>query len=142
MAILGIRSRAELGGRLRSIACIAGDAVVASDRADEIARRNRRRVTIRQMMFLVAFWAVVLGAWRHCSWNAYCLERAQYHAGLEAFHSYEAWAGPVSPGPGGQPIGLTKRRPALAMYHARMRGKWERAAARPWVPVDPDPPPP
>jgi hypothetical protein len=142
MAILGIKSRAELGGRLRSIARISGEAVVASDEADEVARRNRRRVTIRHIMFLVAFWAVVLGAWRHCQWNAYCVERARYHAGLEAFHSYAVWPGPVSTGQGGPQIGPMKQRPELAIYHSRMRRKWERAAARPWVSVEPDPPPP
>ena len=27
-------------------------------------------------------------------------------------------------------------------YYAALRHKYERAAARPWLPVDPDPPPP
>ena len=31
---------------------------------------------------------------------------------------------------------------ALAAYHFRMRQKWDYAAARPWLPVEPDPPPP
>ena len=30
----------------------------------------------------------------------------------------------------------------LAEHNARLRHKWERAAARPWLPVAPDPPPP
>jgi hypothetical protein len=29
--------------------------------------------------------------------------------------------------------------PVMAAYHARMRAKWERAAARPWLSVEPDP---
>jgi hypothetical protein len=33
-------------------------------------------------------------------------------------------------------------KPEVAAYHSRMRRKWEQAAARPWLPVDPDPPPP
>jgi hypothetical protein len=30
----------------------------------------------------------------------------------------------------------------MADYHARMRRKWEYAAMRPWLPVEPDPPRP
>jgi hypothetical protein len=115
---------------------------VALEEWEARSRRDRRRITIRQLMFLIGCWAVVLGAWRHYRWNAYCMERAEYHAGLEAFHRYPSWPGAVSPGPGGRQIGLMKRRPELASYHSRMRQKWEHAAARPWLSVEPDPPPP
>lgn len=36
----------------------------------------------------------------------------------------------------------SERRGRRAAYHARMKQKYERAAARPWLTVAPDPPPP
>jgi hypothetical protein len=141
MATLGIKSQAELGGRLREIARIAADEAAARDAADALARRKRRRSTIRQMMFLVAFWAVILGGWRHYWWNAYCTERAQYHAGLEAFHR-NPQAVRMSAARAGRSRARFKPRPDLVAYHYQMRLKWERAAAQPWLSVEPDPPPP
>ena len=37
------------------------------------------------------------------------------------------------PWPGGPPF-----IPALTSYHSAMQAKWERAASRPWLPVEPD----
>ena len=93
------------------------------------------------MMFLVAFWAVILGGWRHYWWNAYCMERAQYHAGQEAFHRSSLRISTAA-AMAGRPAVPFKPRPELAEYHYRMRQKWERTAAWPWLSVEPDPPPP
>ena len=37
---------------------------------------------------------------------------------------------------------LSTRYAKQAAYHAQLRRKYERAAARPWLPIEPDPPPP
>jgi hypothetical protein len=34
------------------------------------------------------------------------------------------------------------RNPRRAAHHARLKNKWQLAAARPWLPVEPDPPMP
>ena len=57
----GIRSRDELGRRLRTIERIAAGCRAA--RADE-EQRAFRQLTIGQFMLLVALWALGLAAWR------------------------------------------------------------------------------
>ena len=64
-------------------------------------------------------------------------ERAAYHDVLASQEGGETTLPiPLPPLPG------YHRRPELAAYHVRMRRKWERAAACPWLPVEADPPPP
>ena len=82
-----------------------------------------------------------MGAWRFNQWCAYCAERAEYHAGMEAFHS-GAWPAGTIPAAAGLSKAGVRARCSLAGYHSWMRQKWERAAAEPWRPVEPDPPPP
>jgi len=65
------------------------------------------------------------------------LEQAAQHdvlASLDGGESSVPAAAPMPPG--------YRPRPEMAAYHVQMRRKWERAAARPWLPVEPDPPPP
>ncbi len=61
-----IRSRDELGRRLRTIARIAAECRAA--RADEgpqvLPTRDPRQITIGQVMFLVVLWALGVAAWR------------------------------------------------------------------------------
>ena len=62
----GIRSRDQLGRRLRTIARIAAGCRAAGD--DEERRtssaRDPRQLTIGQVMLLVALWALGVAAWR------------------------------------------------------------------------------
>jgi hypothetical protein len=64
--MMGIRSRDELGRRLRTIARIAAVSRVAS--ADEerkvASARDPRQLTIGQLILLVALWALGAAAWR------------------------------------------------------------------------------
>jgi hypothetical protein len=62
----GVRSRDQLGRRLRTIARIAAGCRAA--RADEERRtsstRDPRQLTISEVMLLVALWALGVAAWR------------------------------------------------------------------------------
>ena len=62
------------------------------------------------------------------------LDRAAHHDDMASLHGGESRV-PAPPSTTG-----FRRRPELANYHVRMRRKWERAAARPWLSVEPDPP--
>ncbi len=63
------------------------------------------------------------------------LEKAGHHDVLASVYGGESSIRAPAPQlPGDHP------RPEVAGYHVRMRRKWEQAAARPWLPVDPDPP--
>jgi hypothetical protein len=94
----------------------------------------------------LAPWMVVLlllGAevTREAEWQrtSYRLAQADWHDNQVAIHGGPSRL-PLAPLPPG--AGLRQKRPALAAYHLRMRQKWERAAAHPWLSVEPDPPPP
>jgi hypothetical protein len=88
------------------------------------------RLSVRQMMSLVALVAVVLGAGITLLARR---ERFLASAELHAAHWNRSMAGGVA----GPRSGLT-----LARWHAGLRDKYLRAAASPWLPVAPDPPPP
>jgi hypothetical protein len=70
-------------------------------------------------------------------------QRFHYREQQASWH--DSWVGdyggvtrnPMAP----PPVGLSPC-PELADYHARMRRKWEYGALHPWLPVEPDPPPP
>jgi hypothetical protein len=68
MAAFGIKSREELGGHLRVIACVAAAcrAATASEERKAATRRNPRQVTIGQILLLIALSALGLTMWR---WN-------------------------------------------------------------------------
>jgi hypothetical protein len=66
MSFFGIKSREEIGDHLRTVARIA-----AGSRAEWAAwerkaalRRDRRQITIGQILLLVALWALGLALWR------------------------------------------------------------------------------
>lgn len=83
----------------------------------------RLRLTVRRMMAAVAILAILIAMGLQW-WRLH--QKAEYHA----------W-GIVLSGNLKGPMGEE-----LAEYHARLRDKYESASARPWLPVDPDPPPP
>jgi hypothetical protein len=101
------------------------------------------RFTVRRMMVVVALGAIALGAYdTGCCWFSHrqrCVKmiamhewasdtfRSRMRNNAPAFYPTEAdrrWA---------------NRR---AEYHERMALRWTRAAAHPWLPVEPDPPEP
>ncbi len=133
-------------------------------------RLPRVRLTVRRMMVVVAVVAVALaGGLTYRRWAVY-RERAAGHAHAEQLARFllgggiavirgadgrvEEVNGPVAvrtseagggltefmilPTPGYDAVALGRR----AAYHARLRRKYERASARPWLPVEPDPPGP
>jgi hypothetical protein len=61
-----IRSRDELGRRLRTISTIAAGcrATCADDERCDSAARDPRQLTIGHLMLLVALWALGVTAWR------------------------------------------------------------------------------
>ena len=96
----------------------------------------RRHRMIRR---LVPFGAVslLLGANLTLRRIEYRLQQAAQHDVLASLDGGESRVPATAPMPPGY-----RPRPEVAAYHVRMRRKWERAAARPWLPVDPDPSPP
>jgi hypothetical protein len=102
-------------------------------------RVPRVRFTVRRMMAAVAIVAVLLG-WIQMRkrWE----ELRELYEGrcvIHAAHEYLERDGGVDVFSG---IGVVKPNAERATYHARMRGKYERAARYPWLTVEPDPPPP
>jgi hypothetical protein len=96
------------------------------------------RMTTRRLMIAVAAIGLTLGGAVEVYRLAYrlrlryddFLDRAQWHSGI-VFTWNAGWRN--------TPSGATSRRIA---YHAAMAEKYRQAARRPWLPVEPDPPPP
>jgi hypothetical protein len=112
----------------------------------------RVQLTVRRLIVAVALVALLLGAARLWALRQLYLERAAGHAGFRALvlrspQDIQYWesrwtdrrAGRPAryPWPAGPPFV-----PAIARYHDDMKVKYERAAARPWLPVGSDPPEP
>ena len=95
---------------------------------------SRARIIRRLLPFAVV--ALLLGANLALMRIAYRLEQAAKHDVLASLDGAESRvvAAPF-------PLGY-RPRPDIAAYHVRMRRKWERAAARPWLSVQPDASPP
>jgi hypothetical protein len=115
-------------------------------------RLPRVKYTVRRMMVAVAILALAFGIIRLWATRQLYLKKAAGHAGFrtEVLRSPETiaywesrWTAQREgrparyPWPGGPPFV-----PAMAQYHDAMRIKYERAARYPWLPVEPDPPPP
>ena len=83
---------------------------------------------LRTLLVAVAVVGAVFGVEVMRRRRAYYLDRASGHF---------IAAAPYTPGYFGD-----HPDPAKAAFHEAMRRKYERAAARPWLPVAPDPPPP
>jgi hypothetical protein len=85
------------------------------------------RMTIRRWMIVMVIVAVALGV-------LVTLRRAADFMRLAALHRDVAHWIRRSPGPGADP--------KLIAHHEDLARKYERAAARPWLPIDTDPPAP
>lgn len=121
-------------------------------------RIHRVRFTLQRMVLAVAVLALIIGALR-IVWlrNGY-QKAAVYYAAMEKlqrdlqrFGEEDARAEEELALAFGQKVsGEQKEQQAteargmqrLADWYAELKRKYERAAARPWLPVDPDPPPP
>jgi hypothetical protein len=73
LSVTGIRSRDDLGRRLRLIARIAGacHAACASEEGEASSALGPRHLTIAQIMLLVVLWALGAAAWRLAWWLAW-----------------------------------------------------------------------
>jgi hypothetical protein len=119
--------------------CMAG--TVAAVAVGYLTRRGFWRSTPipgRFLYRLASLEIVVLLLGANVMWERtwYRLEQADQHDIWVGIHGGASKIPPAPPALG------FRRRAEMAAYHARMRRKWEHAAARPWLSVDPDPPPP
>jgi hypothetical protein len=64
MSTFGMKSRGDLGVRLRVIARIAADSRRAAEEQDASPHRDPRQITLGQILLLVALWAIGAAAWR------------------------------------------------------------------------------
>ena len=97
-------------------------------------KHPRVRFTVRRMMVTVAGIALVilltLDELRYQTRETR-LYRRNYHAQEEEHYGGRSKYYPNS-----------AANPRRAAYHARMKWKWDAAASAPWLPVEPDSPPP
>jgi hypothetical protein len=84
-------------------------------------------MTTRRWMIAVLIASVLLGCF-------VMLRRAAHFMRLAALHEHLAHHQRSQPGPSATPKD--------ADHNERLARKYERAAARPWLPVEPDPPEP
>jgi hypothetical protein len=103
-------------------------------------RVPRVRFTVRRLMAVVAVLAVLLGAGAEVVRLARLAEdyrqRAKYFVAAEDVRNLTVAAERmVDPGAARKPD-------RIAAHYAQLRRRYERAAARPWLPVAPDPPEP
>lgn len=106
------------------------------------ARLPRVRFTVRRLMVVVAVAAVAIGG---AAWVVRVGRLASDYRRLHARHSsevqrYHEEASKALRSRNGRDRYVLASR--LADYHARLESKYGHAAHNPWLPVDPDPPPP
>jgi hypothetical protein len=110
-------------------------------------RFPRPRLTVRRLMIAVAVIALVTGVIAMLIQSERRRQRAVYHAKMETEtqHLMNFYRGDLVLRRGENRddfpamLGRFTRR---NLYHSEMRRKWEASAARPWLPVEPDPPEP
>jgi hypothetical protein len=148
MAIPGIKTREQIGARLRAIARIAGASARARAEEERRARRHSHpgRLTIGRLLVLVALGALGLATCRY-PWYAFCDSRAEYHARMSGMYR-RPWTARTSRAwvimydrVFRSPAELAAYQSGMRDYHSRMRDKWERAATQPWLAVLPETPP-
>jgi hypothetical protein len=101
--------------------------------------RSYRRYSTRQLMILIAVVAVLLSILRMSHRQSYCQRKAAFHEALAAFHRGQRPTN-MNPTAAASLVAGVRRRPELAVFHSRMKVKWQNAAAHPWLRVDDDPP--
>ena len=100
------------------------------------------RFRLRTLLILVALSAVPLALIQVRRRREHYRVQAELHGSLEQF--FRAGIAGMGATIGGRTSSQLRsiREPRRVAYHAALRAKYERAAARPWLPVPPDPPPP
>jgi hypothetical protein len=108
---------------LRTRVSDCGDPVYV--KSSGVRRLRRPRMTVRLLLVLVALTALAtelgLILWRAWSYSKRAADHAR-HLRSGRYFIYDSTE--------------------LREWHDQMRRKYERAASRPWLPVEPDPPPP
>jgi hypothetical protein len=97
----------------------------------------RVRFTVRRLMIAVAVLALLLGATAIRQRRAHFQSLADYHA-VQARHIQSSHGSMIRPG--GTLVHVPLGSPSRAAYHKDMAIKYEHAASRPWMTVEPDPP--
>lgn len=100
----------------------------------ERSRMSAPRLTLRSSLILLAVIAAALGTARLLHRRSVLLAKS------ERYRAYEAWY-ELSAGVVDRPETARDARETAAFY-GRLRAKYERAAARPWLSIGPDTPPP
>jgi hypothetical protein len=121
-------------------------------------RLPRVRITVRRTMLLVSASALVFAATTYQQKALWCRERARSHSRRSLVYDIASKGqdailvgDPIDGVTGGyfmqtpnaaetEADKATMHR--IAQYHADLSSKYERAASRPWLPLDPDPPEP
>ena len=115
------------------------------ENSDGLTTRLLPRMTTRRWMIAVAIVGVGIGA-------GMLLVRSRRYAAVAAFHAQgeaECWR-IIAADEGNRLdtaiwkdwLAYARRSRKLFLYHAALRRKYEWAARRPWLPVEPDPPEP
>jgi hypothetical protein len=120
---------------LRAVASLAN-----LDRYPPVVRAlSLGRHSTRHLMILIAVLAVILAPLRLWLDVSNRFRNAEFHADMAAFHRGQRTVN-MTPADIARLTLAVRRRPDLAMLHARLTKKWQDAAAHPWLPVEPDPP--
>ena len=96
-------------------------------------RPPRPRITVRRLLVLIALVGIGLGG---SDW----VRRRRAHAEAMAEHHSSLFFAAMRPIPPDDPDPFPWKK--WADYHLALEFKWRRAARRPWLPFEPDPPEP
>jgi hypothetical protein len=99
-------------------------------------RLPRVRFTVRRIMLAVAVVAIVLGGLRLWCLSAHYRALAEVHRQKADEVVRGTYAGPG----GSYHLEWCAWPSPNKEYHLRLKENYERAASRPWLPVEPDPP--
>ena len=110
-------------------------------------RLSLPRFTVRRMMVAVAILALMTAVFAMLIQSERRRQRAMYHSKMETEteHLMNFYRGDLVLKRGENRDdfpAMLDRFTRRNRYHSEMRQKWEASAARPWLPVEPDPPEP
>jgi hypothetical protein len=111
---------------------------------------TRRKMTARWLIVVVAIVALAFPLYRMARFHQEYSQASLIHGESEKYYGLQLknlalseFAASVSPERRRELMdGWTSRARDRANYHAEMKRKYERAASRPWDPLEPDPPEP
>jgi hypothetical protein len=141
MSVFADDAAAKLSRRLQAIPeklRVVAELADADPYPPIVDTRSYRRFSTRQLMIFVAVVAVFLSVARMWHRQSYCQQKAAFHEDMAAFHRGGRPKN-MNPGDIARLLAGVRRRPELAVFHSRMKIKWQNAAAHPWLRVDDDP---